>query len=400
MNLDRPYNILTLKFFDKELEENFRKDYFNKDLLHHRSALLAGTFLYAIFGILDWFILPEKKEICWLIRYAVVCPVLVSCYFITFTNLYRKFQPYIIFLVAMTASLGLIVMISIASEPGNYLYYAGLFLCVLFYYELIPDHILSNILAWGTFVLYVIAAALFSSTPAYFLFNNSFIFFFFNIAGMFACYNMDQSKRADYLQRQFIEQQAQQLKKALEDVERERARVEKLSLQDPLTALSNRRHFFTIAEKEMKRKARYQHPLAVMLMDLDHFKKINDTFGHAAGDMVLQKVAEIIMRTIRSSDLACRYGGEEFAILLPETDRASARQLGIRLLHNIEQSQFVTERGTVYLSASLGIAALNGEEQVDPLNLIERADQVLYQAKNAGRNQLRFWEAPRQDEPE
>jgi diguanylate cyclase len=392
--IDSHFNLLTLRFFDKDLEADFRNDCFVKSLKKDRTAALVGAFLYAIFGILDWVVIPDKRQVSWIIRYGFVCPLLIWTYFFSFTGIYRKLQKLNIFFVGFASSLGLITIICIASSPGNYLYYAGLLLCVLFYYAQIPDHLISNCLAWSTFFLYVAASYLFTGIPGFFLFNNSFIFFFFNIAGMFVCYSLEISRRSDYLQRLTIQQQAEQLRQALYEVESERRKAEQLSLKDPLTGLANRRHFFAVAAKEFERKNRHRHSLTVMLLDIDHFKNVNDTYGHGVGDQVLQKVADTITGTIRSSDLACRFGGEEFAVLLPETDREAAIRLGERLLRNIEQGGFATDKGAIFISASMGIAALAEEEEASSNLLLERADQMLYQAKNAGRNQLRVWSLP------
>jgi diguanylate cyclase (GGDEF)-like protein len=392
VNKSKPYNLWTLKFFDKAQEDAYREDDFPKSLKKHRMACLEGAFLYAIFGILDGVILPEQKEICWIIRFCFVCPFLVGSYFFSFTKLYPKVRTANTVVGGLFISVGLIVMISIASSPGDYLYYAGLLLCSMFFYGKIPDHVIANFLSWGTFGLYLVAAVLFTTTPGDVLFSNTFIYFFFNVAGMFIGYSMELFRRLDYLQRLTIERQAGQLERALRDTEQEKRRAEELSLQDPLTGLANRRHFFKVAAREYERKIRYRHSLSIMLLDIDHFKSVNDTFGHAVGDRVLQEVAAIITGTIRQSDLACRYGGEEFAVLLPEVDPHTARQFGKRLLQSIEQAPIVLQHGQISLSASMGIAGLTEEEDDLPEILLERADQMLYQAKNSGRNHLRLWE--------
>lgn len=392
MKNNKPYNLVTLKFHDKAQEDAYREEDLFNSLKKHRTAWLEATFLYAIFGVLDGVILPDQKEICWIIRFFFVCPLLLGTYFFSFTKAYRKFQTATILLVGLVVSAGLIAMIAIVPSPGNYLYYAGLLLCSLFYYGKIPGHLIANCLSWGTFGLYLIAAVLFTATPWTFLFSNTFIYFFFNVAGMSVCYSMELSRRLNYLQQLTIERQAGELEQSLRDTELQRQKAEKLSLQDPLTGLANRRHFFEVAAKEFERKLRYRHGLSIMMLDIDRFKTVNDTFGHAVGDRVLQKVAAIITGTVRQCDLACRYGGEEFAVLLPEAGPHKVRQIGERLLRSIEQAAVVLETGQVSISASMGIAGLAEEEDAPLETLLERADQMLYQAKNSGRNQLRLWQ--------
>lgn len=392
MKKDKTYNLWTLRFLDKAQEVAYREDDFFRSLRKHRMVLLETVFLYAIFGILDWVIIPEQKEICWIIRFCFVCPLLIGAYFFSFTKPYRKFQTALTSLLGLFISGGIIVMIAIAPSPGTYLYYAGLLLCSMFFYGKFADHLVANYLSWGTFGLYLITAVLFTDTPEKVLFSNTFIYFFFNIAGMFVCYSLELSRRLDYLQRLTIQKQSEQLEDALREKEQERQRAEELSLLDPLTGLANRRHFFNVAAREYEHKVLGRHSYSIMLLDIDHFKIVNDTFGHVVGDQVLLKVAAIITATIRKSDVACRYGGEEFVVLLPDVDPHKARQIGERLLRSIEQATIVLKNGQVRISASMGIAGLTAEEYASPSILLERADQALYLAKNSGRKQLRLWE--------
>lgn len=392
MKRDRPYNFLTLRFVDKALEDAYREDDFFKGLKKHRKVCLETIFLYSIFGILDWAILPEQKEICWIIRFFFVCPLLLWSYFFSFTKWYRKFRTANTFVVGLSISVGIIAMIAIAPSPGDYLYYAGLLLCSMSFYGRIPDQFISNFLSWGTFSLYLIVALLFTTPPGKVLFSNTFIYFFFNILGMLVCYSLELSRRLDYLQRFTIERQAAELKEALRKMEKERRRAEELSLQDPLTGLANRRRFFEEADREYERTLRYGRSLSIMLLDIDHFKRVNDTFGHAVGDRVLQRVSGIIAGTVRKSDLACRYGGEEFAVLLPEADPQTAQKLGERMLRSIKQSTIILGNEQVSISASMGIAGFSEAEDVPPHILLERADKILYQAKNSGRDRLCLWE--------
>lgn len=165
--------------------------------------------------------------------------------------------------------------------------------------------------------------------------------------------------------------------------------VHKLAITDPLTGLYNRRHFSAMMIKEMERSRRYQHSISLAMLDIDHFKLINDTFGHLAGDQALQEVARICQAAIRRIDLVGRFGGEEMMILMPETTTQSALQAMERLRSEVETLEIKTPRGTAHITVSIGLTSMEPNETIDLNHLIDRADQALYQAKNNGRNQVR-----------
>jgi diguanylate cyclase (GGDEF)-like protein len=163
-----------------------------------------------------------------------------------------------------------------------------------------------------------------------------------------------------------------------------------LALIDPLTGMYNHRHFKNVLGAEISRAQRHSRTLALFMIDVDNFKKVNDTLGHPIGDVVLQGIARILKNMgLRGSDLLARYGGEEFAVILPETDRESARRVAEKVCREVEEkASFPDGRGgRVRATVSLGLAffpldAANGEE------LVYRADQALYRAKTAGKNRV------------
>ena len=158
-----------------------------------------------------------------------------------------------------------------------------------------------------------------------------------------------------------------------------------LSLTDGLTGLFNRRHFDNTVEREFLRSKRYGGDLTIAIIDIDFFKKINDTYGHLCGDYVLKEVAYLIMDNFRKTDLVFRYGGEEFVALLTETTLESAKIPLERLRKTIEKYQFVYEGTQINVTISIG-AALNTFETVN--EFLSSADKALYAAKNSGRNKL------------
>lgn len=177
----------------------------------------------------------------------------------------------------------------------------------------------------------------------------------------------------------------------IQDITERKTLLEKLELQanrDYLTGLSNRRHFLEQGEIELSRAKRYGNALSIFMLDIDHFKKINDTHGHKAGDLVLQKLSTVCQQTLRTVDIVGRIGGEEFAVLLPETDAGQAAEVGERLRENIANSNVILDAGLpLQFTVSIGIATLK-DNSINLDMLLNLADQALYDAKNSGRNRV------------
>ncbi len=177
------------------------------------------------------------------------------------------------------------------------------------------------------------------------------------------------------------------------------AKLKELAIRDELTGLTNRRHFMHLAANEWGRSVRYNRPMSLAIMDADHFKSINDTFGHFAGDQALIFLADHCKQQLREHDVMGRIGGEEFAILLPETPLDEACRVAERLRESVEQTPIrelpAAKNGggsllgkDHFLTVSIGVATMEGEET--PLEkLLQQADKSLYEAKHSGRNCIR-----------
>ncbi len=161
------------------------------------------------------------------------------------------------------------------------------------------------------------------------------------------------------------------------------AELRHLSITDPLTGAYNRRHFMEELQREMKRSDRYPSPFSLIMLDIDHFKEVNDRFGHEAGDRVLKALTTMIRERIRSTDLLARWGGEEFMILLPNTNLDSAIMLADALLKQMRAATFSESGG---LTASFGVAIHQPGEGVD--EMLTRADDLMFEAKRGGRSRL------------
>lgn len=179
-----------------------------------------------------------------------------------------------------------------------------------------------------------------------------------------------------------------ELQQEIEERKKVQTALEQLATTDPLTGLFNRRHFYFLAEREFNRTVRYHHSLSLIMMDIDHFKTVNDEHGHLVGDRVLVEIADRIREGLRSSDVPARYGGEEFVIILPNTGLEQAHQVANRIWSAIVKKPISTKKTDIYISASLGVAHMSSGEAETIETLLDWADQALYQAKETGRNQV------------
>jgi diguanylate cyclase (GGDEF)-like protein len=172
-----------------------------------------------------------------------------------------------------------------------------------------------------------------------------------------------------------------------ETLQRANSELERLAQFDPLTGLGNRRRFFQVASDLLAQAKRHDRPCSVMMVDLDHFKRINDAYGHGGGDETLRAAASCLQASLRDADLAARFGGEELAALMPETDLAGAYLVAERFRAALEANAIPHEGNVIHVTASIGVAAWDSRElDIEPA--LERADTALYRAKNSGRNRV------------
>jgi len=179
------------------------------------------------------------------------------------------------------------------------------------------------------------------------------------------------------------------LKLLQDELMEKNAQLEALAITDPLTGLANRRRLMSRLDEEVSRAQRYKTPLSVVMIDIDHFKQVNDTHGHAMGDAVLRNIGAMLKSCVRTTDLAARYGGEEFTLVLPHTDVPAALQVAENLRIRFSEIEHQLDGVTLRKTASMGIAARDGQGEVPQAeDLLKYADEALYHAKQNGRNQV------------
>ncbi len=168
-------------------------------------------------------------------------------------------------------------------------------------------------------------------------------------------------------------------------------KLRSLATTDALTGLANRGFMAIEFQREYDRSKRYRRPLSLLMLDLDNFKKINDTYGHTVGDQVLEQFARVVMGKTRVHDIAARYGGEEFAILLPETSLQGALVIAERLRKTVQNHEFQTKGPRLRLTVSIGLAEIDYLSETRMTDLVDQADEALLRAKREGKNRVCVW---------
>jgi len=171
-------------------------------------------------------------------------------------------------------------------------------------------------------------------------------------------------------------------------VKQQRDALKELAMKDYLTGLYQRRMFDEILVKEISQSVRHQSFLTVAMLDLDFFKKVNDTYGHAVGDDILISTASIFLKLTRTEDIVCRYGGEEFVIMMPNTELKEGLLTCERIRAKIEATVYSTNIGELHTTISIGVSQFQSQRESTPEQLLKHADDCLYKAKKAGRNQI------------
>lgn len=355
-----------------ELETGYRRQYLNQDI---RQAFLFGSTWMALnllFILTDWLLYKEPQVFLTAVklRFSLFATTMAGLYFLKRVHSPTAYDR-LVFLLVSSA----LVHVFLLNHNLTNSIYAGLdYLIVLGIYLLVPNRLLYHLIACGSFSVVSMVAYLFfvpiTSVPQLIVTIASFLVA--NWLGLWASIRFHAHRRQQYE----AQTRSQELRKDL---------IQN-ALVDQLTGVSNRRHFFQAAEAEFERFSRYNRSFSLLMIDLDHFKQVNDQYGHPVGDKVLKELAETIVRNKRDNDIFGRLGGEEFALLLPETPLAGATEIAVRL-RRCCHILCVPGNMALRITVSIGVTQVRASDSSFD-EVLARADEMLYRAKNNGRDRV------------
>lgn len=385
-------NLLTLAFRDHQLEQEFLDDYEQQYRQTSRYALVAGTLLYALFGILDMYLYPDQHRTLWLIRYGIVLPVLLLALLYMFRPGPRPHTQEVLAISTMIGALGIVAMTVIIPAWTRNTYFAGLIIAVMFVYTFLRMRFIwATLSSWLVVLVYELASIELGSIDTINLVADNFFYLSANFVGMAACYSMEYDARRKFMLVRELHSERSRITQANVQLESLNEMLDQLAHHDDLTGLPNRRSFFAHLDEEWNRHRRFRAPMSLVLIDVDYFKRYNDTYGHHAGDDCLRQLARLLMAFAnRAGDQAARIGGEEFVLFLAGTDLDEACELGKKLRRKVEKMNLPHAGSLVaeHVTISAGVATTVPGEELDAEELLKQADKALYEAKEAGRNQV------------
>jgi diguanylate cyclase (GGDEF)-like protein len=361
--------------FKKELERDFLDHYHRHSLNQARLAMFLGSAFYAAYGLLDYIMFSEVRTTFWAIRYGIFLPGLLLVFIALFFIKSERMLQVCLSLAILLAGSSVVVYNKIILGD----FYIGLILIILFGCVVLPLRFryaaISSLTVTSAYIGIIGINIHRNPVPV----NNIFDLITANAFGLFACYLLEKYKRKEYLQL------------CLLNLEKEKLR--ELSLVDGLTNIANRRAFDDFLSREWNRALRFGHTVALLLIDVDHFKLYNDALGHQAGDECLCRIAEVLnLYKRRASDFVARYGGEEFVFMLSGTSSEYAMEVAEAIRMKVRDLQIPHPASSIdrNVTISIGVAFCAPTREMDKEELVKMADHALYQAKRNGRNRVVF----------
>lgn len=385
-----PYevNVLTGQFRDHENESAYRRSIKTRVQAESRLMLLLVSLVFGMFAISDYQILGLTREFYLLIimRASVVSLCLLLAFMLGRWGGYSG-RVWLHALAPWILAIGIILIVPLRPESLATQLVAVVVASMAFYL-LIPNLLtVATLASLFLNIGFLIAAVAFANLSTDGTLRIALLMIMTNVVGYFAL------RRLEILQRQqfaLLNEEQSRNRDLLKEIglrQSLEAQLRMVAERDALTGLNSRSHFMKLAEALLHSSQQDKLPFCLFMIDVDHFKVINDTWGHTRGDRVLTKIAEVCAHSLRSTDVIGRFGGEEFVVALPNTSPSAAQTLAERLKKNVADLQLENDMTDVELSITVGIAVSHHDES-DLEALISRADEMLYIGKRDGRNRV------------
>ncbi|WP_404398263.1 GGDEF domain-containing protein [Idiomarina loihiensis] len=379
---------LTGQFFDPGKESRYRNSIKARVRFESRLALLLASVVFAMFGITDYNLLGLTREFYLLLtmRIAVVSCCLVLAFVIGRWGGYSR-NAWFHSLPLWILATGIILIIPLRPE-SLLTQITALVVALMAFYLLIPNLLTVAALA-GLYlsVGFLASAIIYAGISPTDALRLALLLIMANIVGYSALLRIEFLQRKQFALLQDERDQNSDLLKEIKHRKSLELQLRMVAERDALTGLDSRSHFMKRAEALLQRAQLEKTPFCLFMIDVDHFKRINDTWGHTRGDLILIKIAEVCEQSLRPTDVIGRFGGEEFVVGLPHTSPSDAQAVAERLNANVEALSLTDELSELRLSVTIGIAAAHAED--DDLDaLITRADNMLYEGKRGGRNRV------------
>lgn len=378
-------SFLTAEFTDTNIEQQFRRRDEQSAARQATIAFMIGGVLNLAFGYNDYIILGIGTKF-WLLIGARTIALLLGA--IGVSMMLRR--PSLATSGTMPTMLEIVFIACftfvVLERPLGVQWHVMIMVVItLAYYLFLPNRFIYAAAIGMASMGIFISTAVISMSLSYVEMNRMILILATaNMIGMVAAYRLSNLRRREFLLLQMAETANAQLRAEVSERQRLAEELKRMATTDELTGLSNRRHYLDLSMQEIKRARRLDTPLTVCVLDVDHFKQINDNFGHAVGDVALRAIAAACRDSLREIDILGRFGGEEFTITLPETNAQTAQEVAERLRKRIEELRLNIEG--VRLSVTIGLAERKDEEEID--QLLTRADHALYAGKRSGRNRV------------
>ena len=374
------------EFSDKEKEKQFRKETWGglTERLGKVVLITGGFFLIA--GLLEYFYNDERNFLLFTLR------GLASFWagFIFFSKSNKKLKKYLVpFISVYILFLGVIESYGavLNYKPGIEMGIPFTLLIIMLIYLLFPLAIKGVAPASVvSSLLYLSVLYLYTSAEWGDFFQLTVFFAVVNIIGIYIFIELSKNRRYKYLSYNEINKLYSLLNSEIIKKGEANKQLSVLAETDDLTGIYNRRKFFTCINSEFTKSVRYKRPMSLLMIDIDYFKKVNDTYGHDAGDIVITEFTERCRQELRQSDVIARIGGEEFAVILPETSEEGAYILAERIRNDISEKEFVIKENRLSITSSCGVVSIESSIFKNVSDFIKAADNALYMAKQSGRN--------------